>query len=107
MSVGLRADRKDHGMKTEKAYFEKENRPANFSLLHPKRSGSSLNGQNLFLELSPSAAHDLGLEEIIAAIAPKREHQREIQDLFSQLPRDADVITYRQAVLEDLLANPA
>lgn len=59
-----------------------------------------------FLELSPAAAHDLGLDEIIAAFTPDRGHQKEIRDLFSRLPRDPDVIAYRQAVLDDLLANP-
>ena len=59
-----------------------------------------------FLELSPAAAHDLGLDEIIAAFTPDREHQKEIRNLFSRLPRDPVVITYRQAVLDDLLANP-
>jgi hypothetical protein len=60
----------------------------------------------LSLELSLVAAHDLGLDEIIAAFTPDREHQKEIRDLFSRLPCDPDVIAYRQAVLEDLLANP-
>lgn len=93
-------------MKTEKAYFEKENGTANFSLLYPKGPGISANGQDSFLELSPAAAHDLGLDEIIAAFATDREHQKEIRNLFSRLPCDPQVITYRQAVLEDLLANP-
>lgn len=93
-------------MKTEKAYFEGENGMANFSLLYPKGSGAALDGPDSTLELSPAAAHDLGLDEIIAAFTPDREHQKEIQELFSRLPRDPGVITYRQAVLEDLLANP-
>ena len=93
-------------MKTAKSFFEKENRPANFSLLYPEGPGSASQQQDLFLELSPSAAHDLGLDDILAAFTPDREHQKEIQDLFSRLPRDPDVISYRQAVLEDLLSNP-
>lgn len=91
-------------MKTEKAYFEKENASANFSLLYPP--GIPMNGGNAFLELSPAAAHDLRLEDILAAFTSERGHQREIQNLFSRLPRDAQVIAYRQAVLDDLLANP-
>jgi hypothetical protein len=59
-----------------------------------------------FLVLSPAAAHDLGLDEIVAAFTPDREHQKEIRELFSRLPRDPEVISYRQAVLDDLLANP-
>jgi hypothetical protein len=47
-----------------------------------------------------------GLDENIAAFAPEREHQKEIRALFARLPRDPQVIAYRQAVLEDLLANP-
>src|SRR5215212_9932659 len=91
-------------MKTEKAYFEKGNGPAHVSLLYPP--GISADQQNLFLALNPAAGHDLGLDAILAAFAPEREHQKEIRDLFSRLPRDPQVISYRQAVLEDLLANP-
>ena len=91
-------------MKTEKAYFEKGNRPMNFSLLYPP--GDSGEQQNSFLELSPAAGHDLGLDAIILAFTPDREHQKEIRNLFSRLPRDPEVISYRQAVLDDLLANP-
>jgi len=59
-----------------------------------------------FLELSPAAALDLRLDEIVASFTTERKHQKEIQDLFSRLPRDPDTIAYRQAVLDDLLANP-
>jgi DNA mismatch repair protein MutS len=93
-------------MKTEKAYFERENGMADFSLLCPKGSGAASDGPDSTLELSPAATHDLGLDEIIAAFTPDREHQKEIRDLFSRLPRDPGVIAYRQAVLDDLLANP-
>jgi DNA mismatch repair protein MutS len=93
-------------MKKEKTYFEKGHELANFSLLYPQGRGGSSNGQSLFLELNPGTAHDLGLDEIIAAFASDREYQKQIQILFYRLPRDPDVIVYRQAVLEDLLANP-
>ena len=93
-------------MKTEKTSFEKENASINFSLLHPQGSEVSLNGQGAFLELNPAAAHDLRLSDILTAFTPDRGHQREIQNLFSRLPRDPQVISYRQAVLDDLLANP-
>ena len=93
-------------MMRKNAYFETENGPANFSLLYPKVPGESSNQQNMFLELNPDAAHDLGLDEIIAAFTSAREYQREIQPLFHRLPRDPNVILYRQAVLDDLLANP-
>ena len=97
-------------MKIDKAYVEMGSKLANFSLLYP--SGVSSNEHvateaTLFLELSPAAVHDLGLDEIIAALTPHREHQKEIRALFSRLPRDPEVIRYRQAVLDDLLANPA
>ncbi|HLO31111.1 MAG TPA: hypothetical protein VK249_18325 [Anaerolineales bacterium] len=91
-------------MKTENAYFETRKGSGSLSLLYPP--GISSNQQNLFLELSQAGAHDLGLDEIIAAFASEREHQKEIRNLFSRLPRDPAVISYRQAVLDDLLANP-
>jgi DNA mismatch repair protein MutS len=91
-------------MKREKTDFEQGSGPADFSLLYPP--GVSSSAQNAFLELSPSTAHDLRLDEIIAAFAPAHGYQKEIQALFYRLPRDPQVIDYRQAVLEDLLANP-
>jgi DNA mismatch repair protein MutS len=93
-------------MKTENTSFEQENRTASFSLLYPKGSGITSDEPDSFLELSLAAAHDLGLDEIIAAFTPDREHQKDIRDLLSRLPRDPEVINYRQGVLEDLLANP-
>ena len=92
-------------MKTDGSYFENGKSRVSFSLLFPP--GVSLDGGNSFLELSPVAAHDLGLDEIVAAFTPDRGHQKEIRELFFRLPRDPDAIAYRQAVLEDLLANPA
>ena len=80
-----------------------------FSLLYPSSIGSKRDAAldaASFLELSSTAAHDLGLDEIIAAFTPDRGHQKEIRDVFSRLPRDPDVLAYRQAVLNDLLANP-
>jgi hypothetical protein len=98
-------------MTTEKAYFEKGSRSASFSLLYPEGQRGSSSGHAVvntepFLELSPSTAHDLGVDEIVAAFASDREHQKEVRTLFSRLPRDPDVIAYRQAVLDDLLAAP-
>ena len=94
-------------MKREKTYFDNGNGPAGFSLLYPKGAGESSNQENLFLALEPAAAHDLRLDELISAFTPDRESRREIQSLFQRVPRDPDVISYRQAVLEDLLAHPA
>jgi DNA mismatch repair ATPase MutS len=93
-------------MKREKTYFDNKNGPANFSLLYPAGTGESSNEENLFLALDPAAAHDLRLDELISAFTPDRESRRDIQTLFQRLPRDPDVISYRQAVLEDLLAHP-
>ena len=93
-------------MKTDKASFKKGDASANFSLIYPRGLGISLDGQNAFLELSLAAAHDLRLDDLIAAFTSDRGQQREIQELFSRLPRDPRVIAYRQAVLDDLLANP-
>ena len=75
----------------------------NFSLLYPSELGADK--QDLSLELGPTAAHDLGVDDIVAAFTSDREHQKEIQKLFRQLPRDPTVISYRQDVLDDLLAN--
>lgn len=88
-------------MKREESYIEKGTGLANVSLLDPPE------GRTSYLELGTAAAHDLGLEAVVAAFASKRGHQKEIWDLFSQLPCDPQAIAYRQAVLEDLLANPA
>jgi DNA mismatch repair protein MutS len=93
-------------MKTEEAYFEKGKGAANFSLLYPTGPGVSSQG-HAAMQLSPAAAHDLRLDEIVTAFTPDRAHQKEIRDLFSRLPRDPETIAYRQAVLEDLLTNPA
>jgi hypothetical protein len=96
-------------MSTEKTYFEKSKGPANFSLLYPPgvtSDGRAAPDADSFLELSPAAAHDLALDDIVAAFTPDREHQKEIRNLFSRLPRDPQVISYRQAVLDDLLAHP-
>lgn len=90
-------------MKREETNFEKGKGLANLSLLYP--AGAAI-GTVPFLELGPADAHDLGLEEVIAAFASDRGHQNEIRALFSQLPHDPDVIIYRQAVLEDLLSIP-
>lgn len=92
-------------MKTEGSYFEKGNEAVSFSLLYPP--GVSPGGKNAFLELSSAAAHDLGLDGIVAAFTPDRGHQKEVRDHFLRLPRDPETILYRQNVLEDLLANPA
>jgi DNA mismatch repair protein MutS len=91
-------------LKREETYFEKGKGLASFSLLSPP--GGSSEGYAA-MELSPATAHDLGLEEVIAAFSSQRGHQREIRDIFYRLPRDPNAIGYRQAVLEDLLANPA
>src|SRR5689334_19255779 len=96
--------RREDRMKTEKVSVEAGKAAANFNLLYPP--GISLKGQNIFLELSPAAAHDLRLDDLIAAFTLDRGQQREIQNLFSRLPRDPQVISYRQAILDDLLANP-
>ena len=67
-------------MKTEKAYFEKGNGSPNFSLLYPKGAEFFSDRQNSIFELSPAAAHDLQLDDLIAAFTTDRSHQREIQD---------------------------
>ncbi len=77
---------------------------SNVSLLFPK-SGLSTS-PDLSFELDPSAWHDLGIDQILAAFTPNTDHQKEIQRYFAQLIRDPQVIRYRQDVLNDLLYNP-
>jgi DNA mismatch repair ATPase MutS len=84
--------------------MEVETATENFSLLYPP--GVYSDQPNFFLEPEPDARRDLGMAHIISAFTPDREHQKEIQKLFSRLPRDPEVISYRQDVLEDLIANP-
>ncbi|HET6597764.1 MAG TPA: hypothetical protein VFG81_19215 [Anaerolineales bacterium] len=91
-------------MKREETYLETGKALANLSLLYPPGAAPDTLS---FLEISPATAHDLGLDEIIAAFVPDRGHQHEIRAIFSRLPRDSEVITYRQAVLQDLLSIPA
>ncbi|HET6821432.1 MAG TPA: hypothetical protein VFH34_02225 [Anaerolineales bacterium] len=91
-------------MKREKTYPEKGKGLTSLSLLYPPGAGMDMAS---ILDLSPAAAHDLGLEGIVAAFASDREHQTEIRTLFSRLPRNPEIIIYRQAVLEDMLTIPA
>ncbi len=42
----------------------------------------------------------------MTAFASDREHQNEIRKLFSRLPRDPETLSYRQDILDDLLALP-
>ncbi len=91
-------------MNTDETYWENDGTASCFSLLYPPGSGSGQRGSSL--ELSPAAIRDLGIERILAAFTGDREHEQEIRKTFSQLPLDPDVISYRQDVLEDLLANP-
>jgi len=91
-------------MNAAEVYFEKGNASANFSLLYPPEMWSD--PLDLFLELDSSATQDLGVSDIVAAFTADRDHQNEIRKLFSRLPCDPDVISYRQDVLDDLLANP-
>ena len=85
-------------------YPEKGKGLAGLSLLYPPGAEMDVTSS---LELSPATAHDLGLEAIVTAFASSRGHQTEVRALFSRLPRDPEVITYRQAVLEDMLTIPA
>ncbi len=91
-------------MNSDEAYREKNDGFSSFSLLYPPGLGS--NQQRSSLELGPAAMHDLGMEGIISACTSNREHHEEIRRIFSRLPMDPDVISYRQDVLDDLLANP-
>jgi DNA mismatch repair ATPase MutS len=91
-------------MSTEEIYVKTDAESANFSLLYPP--GVCLDEQNPFLELDAAARQDLGIDHILSAFTANREHQKEIQKLFSRLPCDPGVISYRQDVLDDLIHNP-
>jgi DNA mismatch repair protein MutS len=84
--------------------------PAPVSLLWPhgppRRTGSGP-------QLPPDAAADLQLDEVVSALAagegrPARRHHREqlVRQTLTDLCTDPAVITYRQAVVDDLLASP-
>src|SRR6266446_3955013 len=79
-----------------------------FSLLWPNATPSAA----LTAELSPTAAEDLHLAEIVAAIVggegPRvRLQQREhfVRQTLHQLCLDPELIAYRQAAFEDLLTD--
>lgn len=57
--------------------------------------------------LGDLSSRDLGLDKIVAALAPERKHQPFIEAILRHLTTDADIIRYRQAVLADLLAHPS
>ena len=84
--------------------MEMESVSTDFSLLYPP--GVSQDQQKSFLDLDTATRHDLGIEHIVFAFTADREHQKVIHTLFSRLPRDPDVISFRQDVLDDLLNQP-
>lgn len=81
----------------------KENGLEKFSLLYPpsitakERDGSC--------ELTPAAWHDLGLEQILSAFTGNRDYQKDIQEIFTLLINDPEVIRYRQDIIDDLSGN--
>jgi DNA mismatch repair protein MutS len=72
-----------------------------FDLLYPP--GGRRKSQEATVELTSSAWHDLGIDQLVVAFSGNRGHQQEIRNIFSQIVRDAEVIRYRQDVIEDLL----
>ncbi len=75
-----------------------------FNLLYPEGSLSEVD--DLASTLTDSAWHDLGIDQVVAAFTPNRDHQRDIQQIFAQVVRDPETIRYRQDILEDLLHHP-
>lgn len=69
-----------------------------FSLLWP-------NGQSSTPArwLDPQAAHDLNIEKAILAFCPKEQHREWLRRVLLNLSAGADVIRYRQAIIEELL----
>lgn len=74
------------------------------SLLWPPHL--SPKAQTLTPHLGDLAARDLGVDKIVAAIAPERSEQSFISGILRHLSTDLDVIRYRQDILADLLAHP-
>lgn len=74
------------------------------SLLWPPHL--SPQAQTTQMSLSDAAARDLGLDKIVAAIAPERQYQPFCTAILRQLNTNREVIQYRQAVLADLMAHP-
>ncbi len=77
---------------------------SNFSLLYPQNS--LIQAPDASYTLTDSAWHDLGIDQIVAAFTAHKDHQRDIQRIFTQLIFDHEIIHYRQDILEDLLQNP-
>jgi DNA mismatch repair ATPase MutS len=57
--------------------------------------------------LSDEAIRDLGLAAIVQAMCPHKLHREAMEEVLYRLGVDTAVITYRQAVLADLLRFPA
>ncbi len=78
--------------------------PGRISLLFPKHI--SPDSTDFSSELDPSTWHDLGIEQIVAAFSSNKEHQRDLQQIFTRLVQDPEVLRYRLDILDDLLRNP-
>ena len=74
----------------------------NLSLLWPGEEQEHADRQ-----LSNEVIHDLALETLVAGMCPYSPHQDSIKRVLYQLCQDAAVLAYRQAVLNDLLHQPA
>ncbi len=74
------------------------------NLLYP---GDLMDSHNSPVTLTPSAWHDLGIDQLVAAFSHNKEHQREIAGVLSELLLEPQVIHYRQDILVDLLQTPA
>jgi DNA mismatch repair protein MutS len=77
---------------------------ASVNLLFPRHRFSD--SPNLFSRLDPSAWHDLGIEQVVAAFTTNKDHQKEIQQIFTCLIQEPVVLRYRLEIIDDLLRNP-
>ena len=57
-------------------------------------------------QLSDEVIRDLALETVVAGMCPSSLHQDSIRKVLYQLCQDSAVLTYRQAILKDLLNQP-
>lgn len=74
-----------------------------FSLLFPQGLAGRTPGQRL----TPTACADLDLAEVVRALAGQdRRRQAMVWDVLTEMGAPAETITYRQEILDDLLADP-
>lgn len=87
-------------------FFRRGNTDANNDLSLPPISLLAPTPQPL-AEVPPTQwASDLGLDDVMSALTLDRRYRRTVRNILVSLTSDAQQITWRQTVLQDLLSNP-